>query len=116
MTQFLVIPRDTPGQFDHLSPDDMQQLIGSYGAWSQRLAEKGQMVLGHKLVDGTGRVARGTDDGMSVTDGPFTEAKEVIGGFWLIEAADLDGAVEAISDCPHLENGSLEVREIQVMA
>ena len=58
MTQFLVIPRDTPGQFDHLSPDEMQQLIGRYGAWSQSLAEKGQMVLGHKLVDGVGRVAR----------------------------------------------------------
>jgi hypothetical protein len=52
---------------------------------------------------------------MSVTDGPFAEGKEIIGGFWLIDADDLDDAVRTVSECPHLENGSLEVREIEVV-
>jgi hypothetical protein len=52
---------------------------------------------------------------MSVTDGPFAEGKEIIGGFWIITADDLDDAVRTVSGCPHLDNGSLEVREIEVV-
>ena len=48
-----------------------------------------------------------------VTDGPFAEAKEVMGGFFVIEAANFDEAVETAKTCPHMEFGSIEVREIQ---
>ena len=116
MPQFIVIPRDTPGQFSSLSPEEMQQLVQRYHAWGMELAERGRMTLGHKLRDGEGKVLRGAaGGGMSVTDGPFAEGKEVIGGFWIIDADNLDDAIETVSGCPHLENGSLEVREIEIV-
>lgn len=115
MPQFIVIPRDTPGQFASLSPDQMQQLVQRYHAWGMKLAQEGRMTLGHKLCDGSGKVLRGGGGSMSVTDGPFAEGKEIIGGFWIINADDLDDAVETVSGCPHLDNGSLEVREIEVV-
>ena len=52
-------------------------------------------------------------DEMSVTDGPFVEVKEVVGGLWIVVADDLDGAQALMHDCPHLEFGSLEIREIE---
>jgi hypothetical protein len=116
MPKFIVIPRDEPGQFADLSPEDMQALVQRYHAWGQSLAEQGRLHLGHKLRDGEGRVLRGNGaGGMSATDGPFVETKEVIGGFWLIEADSLQHAVDTVSGCPHLESdmGSLEIREIE---
>lgn len=116
MPQFVILVRDTPGQFDHFSPDEMQRLIGRYVAWSQELAAQGRIVLSQKLRDGEGKVVRGAGGGgMSVTDGPFAEGKEVVGGFWIIEADDLDDALAAVADHPHLENGSIEIREIEVL-
>jgi hypothetical protein len=50
-----------------------------------------------------------------VTDGPFTEGKEVLGGFFTIEAAAYDKAIEIANTCPHLDFGSIEVREVEVM-
>lgn len=114
MSQFIVLVRETPGQFDELSPEEMQQLIQRYHAWGTALAAQGRVVLSHKLRDDAGRVVRGAAaGGMSVTDGPFAEGKEVVGGFWIIQADDFEAAVETISTHPHLENGSLEIREIE---
>ncbi len=117
MAQFIVIPRDADGQFDDYSPEDMQRLVERYHAWGQRLGAEGRMVLGHKLRDGEGKVMQNSASGTAVTDGPYAETKEVIGGFWIIEADNLAHAVEVVSDCPHLEHkaGSMEVREIEVM-
>jgi hypothetical protein len=114
MAQFVVLVRETPGRFDDLSPEEMQQLVQRYHAWTTELAAQGRLVIAHKLHDGTGRVVRGgASGGKSVTDGPFAEGKEVVGGFWVIEADDFDHALETLSDHPHLGNGSLEVRAIE---
>jgi hypothetical protein len=48
-----------------------------------------------------------------VTDGPFTEAKEVVGGIFVIEAANYQDIIELAKTCPHMDNGSIEVREIE---
>lgn len=57
---------------------------------------------GEKLQDGTGRVLRRAGDRASVTDGPYTESKEVIGGLFQIRADNYEQAFRAASDCPHL--------------
>lgn len=116
MHRFIVIPREAPEVFADLSPEEMQRLIERYVAWSQELAAQGRLEMGEKLRDGAGRVLRGDGrGGASVTDGPFVETKEVVGGFWIIQAHDLDDAVRAVSGSPHLEYGSLEVRQIEEM-
>ena len=115
MPKFMVIPRDETDQFSDLSPADMQRLVERYHQWTRGLVEEGRMVLGHKLRDGAGTVIRNGPDGPSVTDGPYVETKEVIGGFWIIQADSLADASDVVSDCPHLEldRGSLEIREIE---
>jgi hypothetical protein len=96
-----------------MSPAQMQDMIQRYGAWSQRAGEKGKLKGGEKLRDREGRVARGDAGGMKVTDGPFAESKEIIGGYWVLEAAGYDEVQQLIADHPHLEFGSLEIREIE---
>lgn len=113
MSKFLMLPRESGEAFADLSPEEMQRIIQRYHAWTEELRAADRLLLGHKLHDGEGRVATGGADGMVVSDGPYSETKEVIGGFWLIEADDYDHALRLAADCPHLEYGSLEIRQIQ---
>lgn len=110
MPRFLILARDRSESFADFSPADMQALIQRYVAWGERLAAGGHLEVSHKLKDGEGRVL---GPGGTSTDGPFTEAKEVVGGFWLLTADDLDHAHRLVADCPHLDFGSLELRAIE---
>lgn len=110
MPRFLVIARDNPDGFMAMSPSEAQAVIERYIAWSRSLAERGHLQTSDKLREGPARVLRG---GGGATDGPYAEAKEVVGGFWVLTAGDIDEAQELLSDSPHLDFGSLELREIQ---
>lgn len=113
MARFLVLPRDPSGAWDDLSPAEMQRIVERYMEWGGKLAEAGKLESGEKLQDGDGRVLGGEGAALRVTNGPFAEAKEVVGGFWIVLAEDYDEAVRLVSDCPHLGFGSLEVRRIE---
>ncbi len=113
MPEFVLLLHDA-GHFDpNISPDQMQAIIQRYVAWRARVQQNGRAVMGHKLQDGEGRVLQGTGSSMKVTDGPYAEAREVIGGLFVIEAANYDEVVELSKDCPHLEFGSIEIREVE---
>ena len=56
---------------------------------------------------------RGSAGSAKVTDGPYAEAREVIGGLFILEAASYDEVVSLCQDCPHLEFGTIEIREVQ---
>src|SRR5690349_10407261 len=93
------------------SPERLQQSIQRWMAWFKELAEKGHVKnQGHPL-ERSGKVVRGSQK--SVIDGPFAEAKDVIGGYSLIEAKDLEQAVELSKGCPILDmEGVVEVRPV----
>lgn len=113
MPQYLLLLHDS-GEFPpDLSPDEIQGIIQRYGTWRNRIASNGRRVSGHKLRDGEGRLLRGQVGSPMVTDGPYAEAKEIIGGLFVIEARDYAEAVTLASDCPHLEFGTIEIREIE---
>jgi hypothetical protein len=115
MAQYLLLIYDSPTAFEGLSPDEMQRIIGEYSAWAARLKDDGKLVASQKLRDGSGRVVRPrTGGGMKVLDGPYSETKEVIGGYFLIEATSYDEALRACEASPHLRyGGTIEVREIE---
>lgn len=117
MPRFIIIPREDPSGFADLSPDEMQAMIMRYVEWAAPLQAEGSIEYGHKLVDGTGKVLRGDGDGdgVSVTDGPYAELKEVVGGFWIGAADDLEQMATKVRGCPHLEFGSLEIRQLAEM-
>jgi len=112
MSRFLLLLRDEPSTFAHLSPAEMQAIIQKYIAWGNGLRESGRLIGSDKLTDG-GRVTRQAGEKTMVTDGPFTEAREVVGGFYMIQAKDYDEAMTVVHDCPHLAFGSIEVRQIE---
>lgn len=98
------------GDVSHLSPEEQQAHMEKWFAWVDKLTKQGRYVAGEPLLPG-GKTISGSKK--SVTDGPFTESKEVIGGFFTITATNLDEAVEIAKECPDFDlNGSVEVREV----
>lgn len=114
MPNYLLLLHEKPSDFSALSPDAIQAVIAEYVAWSQKVGEQGKMVGGQKLRDEGGKHLNGFGGEFRTTDGPFAEAKEVIGGIFTIDATSYDEAVEIAKDCPHLKYGGwIEVREVE---
>jgi hypothetical protein len=109
MPQFAFMLRDSGAFPEHISPEEIQQIIERYTAWKDKVRGSGQ-----KLYDGEGRILIRKDGGIAVTDGPYVEAREVIGGYFLIEAPDYEAAARLAEDCPHLDFGSIEIRRIEL--
>jgi len=107
MPKYVLLLHESSTAFPDLSPEDMQAMIQRYKNWRGKLNASGE-----KLQDGTGRTLRGAGSSLTVSDGPHAETKEVIGGFFIIEAKDYDEAVELSRDCPHLDFGTIEVRQV----
>lgn len=114
MNDFLLILHDSAidSPFQKMSPEEMQSAIARYGQWAGQMASEGRLKGGHKLEDGTARHM----SGKTVTDGPFPETKEVVGGYFVLSAADYDEAVTLASTCPHIDFGRIEVRRIELMS
>jgi hypothetical protein len=111
----MLLLRDPVDFGGDLSPEAIQAIIEKYAAWSDRMRGEGVLLRGVKLEDGTGRTMRVGRAKPVVTDGPFTEAREVIGGFFEIVAENYDHAVRIAQSCPHAEYGtSIEVRQVEI--
>ena len=94
-----------------LSTDELQQAMNKVMAWFEALNERGK-IKGAQPLSGEGRVISGTD-GRFVVDGPFTETKEAVGGYLVLQADSLTDAVEIAQSMPTLRYGiSVEVRPI----
>lgn len=95
------------------SPDEMQEHMQKWGVWMEKLGKSGNLVTGLPLHD-DGKVVR--QNGKVITDGPYTEGKEIVGGYLIVKAKDLDHATVLSKECPIFEHGGLvEVREILPM-
>ena len=94
-------------------PARMGAVMGEYNAYSQMLRDRGAMVGGEALQPtSTATTVRIRDGRTITTDGPFAETKEALGGFYLVEAKDLDEALTLGAACPGAKWGSIEVRPI----
>jgi hypothetical protein len=101
--KFVVLLRDD-GFLDRLGPGEIGAVLARYKAWTQKVPRVG----GQKLKVGGGRVLRGD----SVTDGPYAESKEMIGGLTILEADSYEDVIGFCRDHPHLDYGSIEIREV----
>ena len=112
MPQYMLLLYDDPSGWQKLSPEEMQKALEKYMAWLQKPFMKGSA----RLTEDTGRVIRSKGGTPRATDGPYSETKEVLGGYYLIEAANYDEAVQRSLDHPHLEyGGTIEVRQTYQM-
>jgi len=111
MAQFLLLLHADPTKWLAMPADEKQKGMAKYRAWGNQARQAGFLVGSNKLMDDDGgKVMRGKT---LVTDGPYSETKELLGGYYLIEAADYDEAVRRAKDHPHLEHGTIEVRQIE---
>jgi len=111
MSEFLFLYR---GAQRPTSPQEAQQVMQKWMAWFQELAKNGHIKDRGQPLEPTGKVVSGKQK--TVTDGPFAEAKDLVGGFTLIEAKDLAQAAELSKGCPIFErNGFVEVRPVMRM-
>jgi hypothetical protein len=110
MARFLFLYRGDPERTIKMSPDEMQQILGKWQAWIEEGLRKGWMVDAGDALTHEGRVLNA---GQVVTDGPFVEAKEVVGGYSIVQADSLDAAVEHARGCPVLlRGGRVEIRTL----
>src|SRR6266496_6663419 len=95
-------------------PEKWQAHMMKWKTWMEDLGNSRKFISG-KTLDQDGSVINGSKK--SVTDGPFTEGKEIVGGYLMIKASDMKEAVELSKGCPLLEHeGSVEVREVQELS
>jgi hypothetical protein len=93
------------------SPEQAQQMMQKWMAWFKELAENGHVKDRGQPLERAGKLVNGKRK--TVTDGPFAEAKDLVGGYTLILAKDLDEAAELSKGCPILEvDGQVEVRPV----
>ncbi|MGC4062583.1 MAG: YciI family protein [Aquabacterium sp.] len=106
-SEYLIISR---GQWDqHLSQEEVQGAIDRFYVWHERLVAEGKMRVGQRLTPEGKVVSK-----QGITDGPFTETKELVGGYWFIVAGSLDEAAEIASHNPCLACGLIfEIRPIE---
>ncbi len=110
MPQYMLLLYSNPADLQHLSPEEMQKALEKFMAWRN----KPFTVDGKRLGEDTGRVLRSAKGGKPrTTDGPYSETKEILGGYYTIEAANYDEAVKLALDHPTLEyGGTIEVRQL----
>ncbi len=108
MAKFLFIYRGKSEDSCHeKSPEEMQAIMTTWGAWFEKVGAG--MVSGGDALLPTGKLVRGN----TVTDGPFIEAKELVGGYSIVQGDSYDKAVEYAKTCPIIEEGgAVEVREL----
>ena len=114
MTQYLLSVWHDADYTVDFSGDDVQRMVAQVGAFNAELEAAGAWVFGGGLEPATtATVVRPSGGDTTLTDGPYAEAKEVMGGFWVIEAADLDAALAWARKGSLACEGPVEVRPFQ---
>ena len=117
MAQYMLLLHQNPATNAALPPENFKEIVQRYYTWADKLREQGKLVGGEKLAVGRVRHIRMQGGKPLSSDGPYAEAKDVVGGYFVIEAND-DVEADAIArGCPHLWNATnwVELRPIDLM-
>jgi hypothetical protein len=117
MAQFMLLLHQGPDNMADLPREKMMEVVKRYYTWSSTMREKGKLVGGEKLAAGGVRHIKVKDGAPVASDGPYAEAKDVVGGYFTIEAKDVAEAEAIAKECPHLWNGTnwIELRPVDTM-
>ena len=119
MAHYMLLLHQGPGNMSDLPREKMMEMTKRYMAWAEGLRQKGKMVGGEKLTASGGRHLKVKDGKPVASDGPYAEAKDVIGGYFVLEAKDLAEAQAIARECPHFAlspTNWAELRPIESMA
>jgi hypothetical protein len=111
--QYMLLIYTEPGSWESHSEEERNAMYEEYFALSRRLRERDKLISSHELQpSSTATTVEVRDGEKAVTDGPFAETKEVLGGYYLIEAESLDEAIDWASQIPSARHGKVEVRPV----
>lgn len=113
MKKFAVIFHEDAAVLTGMSPAQMQEVMGRYRSWLTGLRDSGHVQMSAKLTDEGGKHLRRNGREMVTSDGPFAEGKDVVSGLFVLQAQSYDDAQARLVDCPHLDFGWMELREIE---
>ena len=111
-TEYLLLVTDTtPEVYDRMTADERRTSLDRWNEWVDGMSDRGLLRAGQPLV-AAARMVSGAG-GRKVFDGPFTEAKELVGGYFILGGTTLDEVTEIARQCPNLQNGmTVEIRPI----
>lgn len=111
--KYLLSIYNDESSWDSASPDQIQEIMDAYSAFGREVEKRGAFLAGEGLQPtSAATTVRVRNDERLITDGPFAETKEQLGGFYLLECKDLDEAIELAAKIPGAQDGSIEVRPV----
>ena len=114
--QYMLLIHSSEAGFAAIPKDQLEQAMAAYGAYNEALRKAGVIVASNRLQPvATATTVRVLDGKTQVLNGPYAETKEQLGGYFLIEAPDLDAAIAWAARCPGASHGVIEVRPIWAM-
>ena len=119
MAQYMLLLHQVPNYNMELPREKMLEMTKRYMSWAESLGAKGKLAGGEKLTAGGVRLVKVKDGKPVVSDGPYAELKDVVGGYFVIEAKDQAEAEAIAKDCPHMAISAanwIEIRPIESMA
>jgi len=113
--QYMLLIYDNEKMWPSMNEKERNALMGEYFAFTEELKASGKLVKGDALQPTqTATTVRVRDGKRLTTDGPFAETKEQLGGYYLVEAKDLDAALAIAARIPGAKTGSIEVRPVMI--
>jgi hypothetical protein len=111
--KYLCLIYDDEAKWGKMTKDEAGKMMGEYGAFTEDIKKSGHYIGGNPLKPtSTATTVRSRGGKVSTTDGPYVETKEQLGGYYLIEAKDLNDAVQVAARIPSAKSGGIEVRPI----
>jgi hypothetical protein len=113
--QYLLMIYRAEADLGKLSPAERKQMTAEYGTFTQSIIQSGHFKAGDGLQPSTTATTVRVREGKTLTtDGPFAETREQLGGYYLVDAKDLDTAIAIAARIPGAKSGSIEVRPVMV--
>jgi hypothetical protein len=113
--QYLLLIYRNEAELGKMTPEDRQKMSAEYGSYTQSIIASGNFKAGDGLQPTTTATTVRVRDGKTMTtDGPFAETREQLGGYYLVEAKDLDAAIGMAARIPGARDGSIEVRPVMI--
>ena len=111
--QYILLIYSSDEMWENKSADEINQIMGEYNAFTESIVKSGNFKAGEELQPATAATTVRVRNGKpQLTDGPFAETREQLGGFYLIEADNLDQATQIASRIPSAREGCVEIRPI----
>lgn len=113
MKEYLLVAKGSRAIWDEMSEEDWKPVMDGFGAWIGEMSRKNLWIRGDRLSPKRTDIRKNSGNQVAITDGPFTETKEALSGYFVFRAENMGHAVELAKGCPALLHDKLELYEME---